>query len=114
MKLMAIVLTGSDSFEVKLVPASASEWINQGPKSQSGWHEEIPEAVLADLEKMGVARSAQHAKQAYITIGTYQNDRALALEGLSMPSLVEMVEYLGKDQSYGKPELVEEFIGFSY
>lgn len=114
MKLMAIVLTGSDSFEVKLVPASASEWINQGPKSQSGWHEEIPEAVLADLEKMGVERHKQPGKQLYITIGTYQNDRALMLEGLSMSSLVKMVAYLSKDQPYGKPELVEEFIGFVY
>lgn len=97
-----IVLTGSEDIDVRLVNAAAEEWLGlDGHPTKSGWRETIPPAVMEGF---------RGRKTAEITIGSFENDRALQCPGEHFDSIVALVKHC-RDHDI---ELIGEFIGFIY
>jgi hypothetical protein len=92
-KLYLVVLEGGGDITVALVAESVWQWIDLPFESQdSGYYEDVPPAVLVEAEKHGRLSWFKDGKLR-ISVGSYDNDRALAAPGLQFDDLESAEAY---------------------
>ncbi|KVP39700.1 hypothetical protein [Burkholderia ubonensis] len=92
-KLYLVVLEGGGDINVALVAECVWQWIDLPFESQeSGYYEDVPEAVLAEAEKHG-RRDWFRDGKLRISIGSYDNDRAISAPGLQFEDVESAQAY---------------------
>lgn len=91
-----IVLEGQGDTDIILANPAAEAWISKPAKfGKSCWKETIPAAVLAGHE-LDDADDDYDPRKPEITIGSYDNDRALSCPGEHFGSMKELMSYCSK------------------
>ena len=105
-KMFLISLSGQGDTDLKLVTQEVWDWVLTPFNGKgSGYTETVPKAVQEEMMK--------HNGEVYevnVTIGSYENDRALQAPGVSFRTHKELIEYVKKNSV----EIVEEFDGYIY
>jgi hypothetical protein len=95
-KLYLVVLEGGGDISVALVAESVWDWIDLPFESaQSGYYESIPPAVLAEAEKHGRLDWFKDG-QLRISVGSFDNDRAMAAPGLEFDDVEDAEAYAAR------------------
>lgn len=98
-----IVLRGQGDTAVTLAEAAAKQWIERPPKpGKTGWKEKIPTAVIANHNP--------DYKTAEVTIGSYDNDRALYCPGDSFDTVKAAFDFAKKNGH----NIIDEYHGYIY
>lgn len=110
---MALVyLHGQGDLDIKLVPLCVLTWLHMpyepAFKKDSSYNEELPAKVAQVFDALEPS-SAPH-RYVRVTVGSYCNDRALAIPGPSFSSLLELIEHIQTNN----PTIVDEFEGQIY
>lgn len=97
-KLYLIVLEGGGDITVALVAGSVWQWIDLPfDSSESGYYEDVPAAVLAEAAKHGSASRFPDGKLR-ISVGSYDNDRAMAAPGLQFDDVESAEAYAAANE----------------
>lgn len=112
-----IILTGQGDTDIRLANAEAKEWIESAPPAghDGAWEEEIPAAVCEGQEidspdTDGEGNVTYDPRKPQITIGSYDNDRALACPGIPFDSVRAAMRYATEHDI----EIVGEYHGCIY
>jgi hypothetical protein len=121
--LYLINLEGGGDTMIYVVGKATFDWINSDwpaneAAGESGFYEKIPAAVIAEWEAAGLkdeldARTKLDGvarDECYITIGSWDNDRAMHIPAGGFDSIVSAMVYIKKQ----KGELVDEYHGCIY
>ena len=118
MYLICLTDGGGDTY-ITLANYAAKEWIESPFDSSKGsdYEEEIPAAVCEgmddyidspDTDDDGIV--TYNPRKANITIGSYDNDRAIACPGISFSRTAEAFKYAKANDM----EIVDGYHGYSY
>ncbi len=103
-----IVLSDGDGTVYRLCPAAVGPWL-EAPVNfsrTSGYSEPVPD----DVKAQALEQELECPLLAHVTVGSWQNDRALVAPGLDFASVSELFAHL---QAHGLT-LDGEFQGLSY
>lgn len=99
-----IVLEGQGDIDVGLVNQETWDWIHSGYNSNNHAYEEhVPQTILDAYEE-------KYGKKITISIGSYDNDRAIQSPKISFSSIEEAMSHIEKNNC----TLVDEFFGCIY
>lgn len=105
-KMFLISLSGQGDVDLKLVTQEVWDWILTPFNGKGSSYSEVaPKEVQDEMIK--------HNGKVYdvsVTIGSYENDRALQAPGISFWGHKELIEYVKNNNI----EIVEEFEGYIY
>lgn len=106
-KKYLIVLTGQGDTFVRLVPPAAKDWIESPyPGAGEGGNEAIPDAVKEGHED----EYDEEDGDVFVSSGSGDNDRAMAIQGIEFDSITEAHKYTKKH----KIDIVGDFNGYIY
>lgn len=105
-KMFLISLSGQGDVDLKLVTKEVWDWIlTPFNGKSSGYSEVVPKEVQDEMIKHNGS-----VDEVFVSIGSYENDRALQAPGISFWGHKELIEYVKNNNI----EIVEEFEGYIY
>lgn len=101
-----VSLEGGGDTQYTLVTQSVFKWIMSPYElKENGGYESLPLEVQNEMKKNG-----QNETKIYISISSFENDRALQAPGMTFNTLKEVFAYLKKNNL----ELADEYSGYIY
>lgn len=106
-KMYLINLSGGGDTTKSLVTEDVWNWINSDYNSdKSSYYEDLSEPIK---EQMRLHKN-DNCSSIMVTIGSYDNDRAIQAPGIEFRSTKELIKYLKENDI----EIVEEYEGCIY
>lgn len=91
-----IILNGGGDTEVKLIDAEWGDWFESNPVFPEG--------------KTSITETAPDGSTIFVTTGSWDNDRALQIKGMSFGGVVEATEFALTNGV----NIVNEYVGYIY
>ncbi len=107
--LYLIHLSGGRDSSLSLVTEDVWNWIHSGYDSEkSSYYEELSEAVKEQMRLHN--KYEPDCSSVMVTIGTYDNDRAINAPGIEFGSMKELFKYVKENDI----EIIDEYEGGIY
>ena len=96
MKALIVLTDGDGSATYKVVEPEVFTWLTARPNFThcTGYEEVLPDDVIREIETH--TPNILIPKSVYITIGSYENDRALAAPGTTFTRVMDLMVYLNR------------------
>ena len=108
-KMYLINLSGGGDTTKSLVTEDVWNWINSGYNSdKSSYYEDLSEPIKEQMKLHN--KYAPNCSSIMVTIGSYDNDRAIQAPGIEFSSTKELMKYIKENDI----EIVEEYEGCIY
>lgn len=109
-----LILQGGDDVEIKIIGPKAWEYLNSPPPklnlNSSGKTEKLSPEILAEADSIIGSKREEPVTEIYVTSGSWDNDRALCLEGKCFDSTREAYAWVKKQGQ----EILDEYHGYIY